>query len=91
MWKYFKNFLEGKHVAVAFPPNRGGNQRLTDAEGIELPRGGNIKDNYESDQVDPRVRYLHSKHAILEEEREDAPASGNRRPWPWRPPSSPSP
>ena len=76
MWKYFNKFFEGKHVAVAMPLNRSGNQRFTAAEGIELPRG-NIKDNYGSDQVDPRVCHLHSKHAVLEEEREDAPACGH--------------
>ena len=77
-WGYFKRFLEGEALTVACPKNRGGNQNfisdapvfITAPQEVALYRGKK-RDEYETGQMDARIKYAYLTHMIPEAQRSD--------------------
>ena len=77
-WGYFKRFLEGEKLDVARPKNRGGNQPFnsdapvffTAPQTISLYRGKK-RDDYETSQMDERVKYAYFNATIPREQRHE--------------------
>ena len=74
-WPFLKNFLEGEHINVARPKNRGGNAEfksdapvfMTAPQEVELYRG-KCRDEYETTQMRNRVSYLRFTQVFIKEE-----------------------
>ena len=83
-WGYLKRFLEGEPLPVACPKNRGGNKMFTsDApvfitapQEIALYRGKR-RDEYETSQMNARVKYAYLTVSIPEAERKETPPCGH--------------
>ena len=77
-WSYFKNFLEGGHVKVGRPKNRGGNKLFkgtapvffTAPEEVKLYSKG-VEVYAETAQVRKRICYFTLKEQIPEDKREE--------------------
>jgi hypothetical protein len=77
-WQYFKKILEGEHVQVGCPKNRGGNQLftgsapvfLTAPQEVTLVRYGK-QVAYETEQMRKRIVYFTLCHTIPEESRKE--------------------
>jgi hypothetical protein len=80
-WQYFKNSLEGPcggSIPVARPKNRGGNTLYKDTAPVLLTAPQEVTYHRygkevlaEKDQMDRRVLYLHFRHQLSQEEREE--------------------
>ena len=77
-WGYFKRFLEGEALDVARPKNRGGNQPfksdapvfMTAPQTVALYRGKR-RDEYETSQMDERIKYAYFTVTIPRERRSE--------------------
>jgi hypothetical protein len=77
-WGYFKRFLEGEALDVARPKNRGGNQPfnsdapvfMTAPQTVALYRGKK-RDEYETSQMDERIKYANLTVTIPRERRSE--------------------
>ena len=78
-WGYLKRFLEGGKLTVAVPKQKGSNQDFTsDApvfmtapQEVSLYRGKK-RDDYETEQMNSRVKYHKLTHEFLEKDRVEA-------------------
>ncbi len=79
-WSYLKDFLEGEPVTIAVPKNRGGDKEFTsDApvfftapQEISLWRKGTKqRDDYETNQMAARIKYLRLSHVYSEDDRRE--------------------
>ena len=77
-WSFFKNFLEGQHVRVAKPKNRGGNVVFTGTAPVFMTapkevtlvrRGAEVVE--ETKQMRKRIKYFCLRHPIPEEHRQE--------------------
>ena len=84
-WGYFKRLLEGGgSIPVARPKNRGGNVKwysdapvlMTAPQEIALWRGKKM-DQYETEQMDVRVKYIHLRHTFAESQRVECNPCGH--------------
>ena len=79
-WAYFKRFLEGGALPVARPKTRGSNTLftsdapvfLTAPQEVVVWRGRKL-DQYETDQMNARIKYRKLRHTIAEKYRKEAP------------------
>ena len=77
-WGYFKRFLEGEKLTVSIPKNKGGNQDfesdapvfMTAPQEIAFYRGKK-RDDYETKQMNARVKYEYLHYIVPEEERKE--------------------
>ena len=77
---YLKRFLEGGSLPVARPKTRGSNTEftsdapvfLTAPQEVALWRGRKF-DQYETEQMNARIKYRKLSHTALEKDRRDAP------------------
>jgi hypothetical protein len=78
-WSYLKRFLEGGKLPVACPKNRGGNKDFTSnapvfmtaPQEVSLWRGKK-RDDYETEQMNSRIKYRRLTHAFEKKDRVEA-------------------